>query len=189
MALPQGVDAGHDSQDQGWGRRFGDKGAPGTNESDCTQVLNEVLDTLLAVMLQAVVQAVMAVVSTGEPVLRFWVWGPGLWSWPAALVAVRTGQVLKLTVQETCSRLLLRCSQQILLEPCKIIFLRLPLGANFSNTKGNCHNGHFFTWIGVFQDHQFSLLERKGQQPAFLLRSQDEEGSPWENSLSPVSAP
>ena len=82
----------------------------------------------------------------------------------AALVAVRSGKVLKLTVlDERCRSALLSRPQQIALDPRSVGFL-LGLGVDFDNMEGCWHNEHFFTKIGVFQEYLLSILEQKKQK-------------------------
>ncbi|KAM4614226.1 uncharacterized protein O3C94_022227 [Discoglossus pictus] len=81
----------------------------------------------------------------------------------AALVAVRSRKVLNLTVLDERSRAALLCRpQQIALDPRSVKFL-LDLGVDFDNIEGCWHNDHFFTKIGVFQEHLLSILEQRKQ--------------------------
>ncbi|XP_056138154.1 uncharacterized protein si:dkey-234i14.6 [Lampris incognitus] len=82
----------------------------------------------------------------------------------AALVAVRSGKVLKLTVLDERYRTALLCRpQQIALDPRSVKFL-LGLGVDFDNVEGCWHDEHFFTKIGVFQEYLLSILEQKKQK-------------------------
>lgn len=84
-------------------------------------------------------------------------------------VAVRAGQVLKLTMQDACSLgPALGHPQQIVLDFWPVCFL-LTLGVGFYHTEGCRCIGHFFTLVGFFQGHLLSLLESKGQRPGFCL--------------------
>nr|XP_035926022.1 uncharacterized protein LOC118521529 [Halichoerus grypus] len=77
--------------------------------------------------------------------------------------------VLVLTVQD--ARGGARCwraRSRLRWTPAAIRFLR-PLGVDFDNVEGCWRNGHFFTRVGVFQEHLLSLLEKKGQRPGFCL--------------------
>lgn len=103
-------------------------------------------------------------------------------------VAVRSGQVLKLTAQDACALVpLLGHPQQMALDSRPVRFL-LPLGVDVYNTEGCWRNGHFFTPVGVFQKHLLSLRESKGQRPGFHLFWAPRGGGVWENRLSAISA-
>ncbi|XP_045652180.1 WW domain-containing oxidoreductase isoform X6 [Ursus americanus] len=131
--------------------------------------LDAVLGTLLAVLLLLAVKAAAEQLRRRRAGVAVLVVGAGPVGLTAALVAVRTGRVLKLTVQDARARgPLLGRPQQIALDPRSVRFLR-PLGVDFDNVEGCWRNGHFFTRVGVFQEHLLSLLERKGQRPGFRL--------------------
>lgn len=125
-------------------------------------------DTALSTLAAVLVYALLKVSLDG---LRQWraripvlVVGSGPVGLTAALVAVRSGKVLKLTVlDERCRSALLSRPQQIALDPRSVNFL-LGLGVDFDNMEGCWHNEHFFTRIGVFQEYLLSILEKKKQK-------------------------
>lgn len=122
-------------------------------------------DTALSTLVAVVVYAVLKVSLDG---IRQWrarisvlVVGSGPVGLTAALVAVRSGKVLKLTVLDERYRTALLCRpQQIALDPRSVKFL-LGLGVDFDNMEGCWHNEHFFTRMGVFQEYLLSILEQK----------------------------
>ncbi|XP_070118184.1 uncharacterized protein [Equus caballus] len=141
----------------------------GTTGSDDAEALDAVLGTLLAVLVLVVVKAAVDVLRRRRAHATVLVVGAGPVGLTAALVAVRSGRVLKLTVLDACARgPLLGRTQQIALDPRSVRFLQT-LGVDFDNMEGCWRNGHFFTRVGVFQEHLLSLLERKGQRPGFRL--------------------
>ena len=125
-------------------------------------------DTALSTLLVVAVYVVLKVSVDG---VRQWrarisvlVVGSGPVGLTAALVAVRSGKVLKLTLLGERYRTALLCrAQQIALDPRSVKFL-LGLGVDFDNMEGCWHNEHFFTRIGVFQEHLLSILEQKKQK-------------------------
>lgn len=125
-------------------------------------------DTALSTLVAVVVYAVLKVSLDG---IRQWrarisvlIVGSGPVGLTAALVAVRSGKVLKLTVLDERYRTALLCRpQQIALDPRSVKFL-LGLGVDFDNMEGCWHNEHFFTRIGVFQEYLLSILEQKKQK-------------------------
>ncbi|XP_075045100.1 uncharacterized protein LOC142104373 [Mixophyes fleayi] len=125
------------------------------------------LDTALST---AVVVLVYIVVKISVDGIRQWrarvsilVVGAGPVGLTAALVAVRSGKVLTLTVLDERSRTaLLSRPQQIALDPRSVKFL-LDLGVDFDNIEGCWQNDHFFTKIGVFHEHLLSILEQRKQ--------------------------
>lgn len=97
----------------------------------------------------------------------------------AALVAVRSGPVLKLIGRMSARGSLLGRPQPIALDPRSVPFIR-PLW--ISTHGGLLPHGHFITWVGIFQEHLLSLLGRKGQWPGFcLLLGTKVRGGAWEN--------
>ncbi|XP_070356653.1 uncharacterized protein [Equus asinus] len=152
----------------GLGKEVGAMGA-GTTGSDDAEALDAVLGTLLAVLVLVVVKAAVDVLRRRRAHATVLVVGAGPVGLTAALVAVRSSRVLKLTVLDACARgPLLGRPQQIALDPRSVRFLQ-PLGVDFDNMEGCWRNGQFFTRVGVFQEHLLSLLERKGQLPGFRL--------------------
>ncbi|XP_061825140.1 uncharacterized protein [Nerophis lumbriciformis] len=140
----------------------GDAGAMGEDTYRALAV-DSALSTLLAV-------AVCVLLKVGLDGIRRWrarisvlVVGAGPVGLTAALVAVRSGKVLKLTVLDERYRSALLCRpQQIALDPRSVNFL-LGLGVDFDNMEGCWHDQHFFTRIGVFQEYLLSVLEHKKQ--------------------------
>ncbi|XP_054633668.1 uncharacterized protein si:dkey-234i14.6 isoform X3 [Dunckerocampus dactyliophorus] len=141
-------------------------GAIGEEAQDMYRTLafDTALSTLLAV-------AVYVALKVGLDGIRQWrarisvlIVGSGPVGLTAALVAVRSGKVLKLTVLDERYRSALLCRpQQIALDPRSVKFL-LGLGVDFDNMEGCWHNEHFFTRIGVFQEYLLSILEQKKQK-------------------------
>ncbi|KAM8861010.1 uncharacterized protein ACB058_007985 [Synchiropus picturatus] len=140
-------------------------GSTGTAEGQHqTLVYDTAVSTLLAV-------AVYVVVKVSVDSLRQWrarvsvlIVGSGPVGLTAALVAVRSGKVLKLTIVDERYRSSLLCRpQQIALDPRSVRFL-LGLGVDFDNMEGCWHNEHFFTRMGVFQEYLLSILEQKKQE-------------------------
>eukprot|EP00062_Callorhinchus_milii_P005099 gi/632944226/ref/XP_007887395.1/ PREDICTED: uncharacterized protein LOC103175909 isoform X1 [Callorhinchus milii] len=94
---------------------------------------------------------------------RVLVVGSGPVGLTAALVALRSSKVGRLDLlEERCRPALLARPQQIALDPRSVTFL-LALGVDFDNMEGCWHNEHFFTKIGIFQEHLLSILEQKKQ--------------------------
>ncbi|KAA0724165.1 hypothetical protein E1301_Tti020781 [Triplophysa tibetana] len=121
------------------------------------------LSTLLAVLLYVLLKVSLDGIRQWRARISVLVVGSGPIGLTAALVAVRSGKVLKLTVLDERYRSALLCRpQQIALDPRSVRFL-LNLGVDFDNMEGCWHNEHFFTKIGVFQEYLLSILERKMQ--------------------------
>lgn len=122
------------------------------------------LSTLLAVAVYVVVKGSVDGLRQWRARISLLVVGSGPVGLTAALVAVRSGKVLKLTVLDERTRSVLLCRpQQIALDPRSVRFL-LSLGVDFDNMEGCWHNEHFFTRIGVFQEYLLSVLEQKKQK-------------------------
>lgn len=123
-----------------------------------------VLSTLVAVLVYVVLKVSLDVLRQWRARISVLIVGSGPVGLTAALVAVRSGKVLKLTVLDERYRSALLCRpQQIALDPRSVKFL-LGLGVDFDNMEGCWHNEHFFTRIGVFQEHLLSILEQKKQK-------------------------
>ncbi|XP_056307950.1 uncharacterized protein si:dkey-234i14.6 [Danio aesculapii] len=121
------------------------------------------LCTLLAVLLSALLKLSLERIRRWRARVPVLVVGSGPVGLTAALVAVRSGKVLKLTLLDARYRsALLRRPQQIALDPRSVRFL-LELGVDFDNMEGCWSNEHFYTRIGVFQEHLLSILEQKKQ--------------------------
>lgn len=119
------------------------------------------LSTLVAVAVYVVVKVSLDGIRQWRARISVLVVGSGPVGLTAALVAVRSGKVLKLTVLDERYRTNLLCRpQQIALDPRSVKFL-LGLGVDFDNMEGCWHNEHFFTRIGVFQEYLLSILEQK----------------------------
>ncbi|XP_017545115.1 uncharacterized protein si:dkey-234i14.6 [Pygocentrus nattereri] len=144
-----------------------DGAAPRTNSSADGQygsACDTALSTLLAVAVYVLVKASLDGIRQWRARISVLVVGSGPIGLTAALVAVRTGKVLKLTVLDERYRTALLCRpQQIALDPRSVRFL-LGLGVDFDNMEGCWHNEHFFTKIGVFQEYLLSILEQKKQK-------------------------
>ncbi|KAG7473554.1 hypothetical protein MATL_G00097120 [Megalops atlanticus] len=122
------------------------------------------LSTLLAVLVYVVVKVSLDGIRQWRARVSVLIVGSGPVGLTAALVAVRSGKVLKLTVLDERYRTALLCRpQQIALDPRSVRFL-LGLGVDFDNMEGCWHNDHFFTKIGVFQEYLLSILEQKKQK-------------------------
>ena len=122
------------------------------------------LSTLLAVALYALLKVSVDGFRQWRARVSVLVVGSGPVGLTAALVAVRSGKVLKLTLLDERYRAALLCRpQQIALDPRSVNFL-LGLGVDFDNMEGCWHNEHFFTRIGVFQEYLLSILEQKKQR-------------------------
>ncbi|XP_046890367.1 uncharacterized protein si:dkey-234i14.6 [Hypomesus transpacificus] len=143
-------------------------GINGINESAEEKYRAVAYDTALSTLVAVVIYVVVKVSVDG---IRQWrarisvlIVGSGPVGLTAALVAVRSGKVLKLTVLDERYRTALLCRpQQIALDPRSVKFL-LGLGVDFDNMEGCWHNEHFFTKIGVFQEYLLSILEQKKQK-------------------------
>lgn len=121
------------------------------------------LSTLVAVLVYVVVKVSLDGIRQWRARVSVLIVGSGPVGLTAALVAVRSGKVLKLTVLDERYRTALLCRpQQIALDPGSVRFL-LGLGVDFDNMEGCWHNDHFFTKIGVFQEYLLSILEQKKQ--------------------------
>ncbi|XP_068459648.1 uncharacterized protein si:dkey-234i14.6 [Clinocottus analis] len=119
------------------------------------------LSTLVAVAVYVVVKVSLDGFRQWRARISVLIVGSGPVGLTAALVAVRSGKVLKLTVLDERHRNALLCRpQQIALDPRSVKFL-LGLGVDFDNMEGCWHNEHFFTRIGVFQEYLLSILEQK----------------------------
>nr|XP_019934100.1 PREDICTED: uncharacterized protein LOC109624042 [Paralichthys olivaceus] len=138
----------------------------GENPEDKYRALayDTALSTLVAVAVYVVVKVSLDGIRQWRTRISVLVVGSGPVGLTAALVAVRSGKVLKLTVLDERYRSALLCRpQQIALDPRSVKFL-LGLGVDFDNMEGCWHDEHFFTRIGVFQEHLLSLLEQKKQK-------------------------
>lgn len=141
--------------------------SPGVGGGEEEKYLALAYDTAVSTLVAVAVYVVVKVSLDG---IRQWrartsvlVVGSGPVGLTAALVAVRTGKVLTLTVLDERYRAALLCRpQQIALDPRSVEFL-LGLGVDFDNMEGCWHNEHFFTRIGVFQEYLLSILEQKKQ--------------------------
>ncbi|XP_063801463.1 uncharacterized protein LOC134969438 isoform X5 [Pseudophryne corroboree] len=121
------------------------------------------LSTLVVVLVYIVVKVSVDGIRQWRARVSILVVGAGPVGLAAALVAVRSGKVLNLTVLDERSRTALLCRpQQIALDPRSVKFL-LALGVDFDNIEGCWHNDHFFTKIGVFHEHLLSILEQRKQ--------------------------
>ncbi|XP_061450645.1 uncharacterized protein LOC133369388 [Rhineura floridana] len=122
--------------------------------------LEAALSTLLAVALYSALKMSVDGIRHWRARVSVLVVGAGPVGLTAALVAVRSGKVLKLTLLDERSRAALLCrAQQIALDPRSVRFL-LGLGVDFDNMEGCWEQEHFFTKIGVFQEHLLSILEQ-----------------------------
>ncbi|KAM6961189.1 uncharacterized protein FYW47_009742 [Aplochiton taeniatus] len=122
------------------------------------------LSTLVAVAVYVMVKVSLDGIRQWRAKISVLIVGSGPVGLTAALVAVRSGKVLKLTVLDERYRTSLLCRpQQIALDPRSVEFL-LGLGVDFDNMEGCWHNEHFFTKIGVFQEYLLSILEQKKQK-------------------------
>ncbi|KAM9807776.1 uncharacterized protein ACB057_005589 [Neosynchiropus ocellatus] len=137
-------------------------GSPGTAEDQHrTLVYDTAVSTLLAVAVYVAVKVSLDSLRRWRARVSVLIVGSGPVGLTAALVAVRSGKVLKLTVLDERNRSSLLCRpQQIALDPRSVRFL-LGLGVDFDNMEGCWHNEHFFTRIGVFQEYLLSILEQK----------------------------
>ncbi|XP_077165975.1 uncharacterized protein LOC143823486 [Paroedura picta] len=117
------------------------------------------VSTALAVVLYAALKVSVDGLRHWRAKASVLVVGAGPVGLTAALVAVRSGKVLKLRLLDERSRAaLLARPQQIALEPRSVRFL-LGLGVDFDNLEGCWDQERFFTRIGVFQEHLLSILE------------------------------
>ncbi|KAB5571454.1 hypothetical protein PHYPO_G00225140 [Pangasianodon hypophthalmus] len=146
------------------GVRAGDADGGGAQERYGSVAYDTALSTLLAVAVYVVVKGSVDGLRQWRARISLLVVGSGPVGLTAALVAVRSGKVLKLTVLDERTRSALLCRpQQIALDPRSVRFL-LSLGVDFDNMEGCWHNEHFFTRIGVFQEYLLSVLEQKKQK-------------------------
>lgn len=134
------------------------------DEPHGTLVYDTALSTLAAVLVYTLLKVSFDGFRQWRARIPVLVVGSGPVGLTAALVAVRSGKVLKLTVlDERCRSALLSRPQQIALDPRSVSFL-LGLGVDFDNMEGCWSNEHFFTRIGVFQEYLLSILEKKKQR-------------------------
>lgn len=148
---------------QGGNAGVGDTGED-AEERHRALAYDTVLSTLVAVVVYVVLKVSLDVVRQWRARISVLVVGSGPVGLTAALVAVRSGKVLKLTVLDERYRTALLCRpQQIALDPRSVKFL-LGLGVDFDNMEGCWHNEHFFTRIGVFQEYLLSILEQMKQK-------------------------
>ncbi|KAM4722152.1 uncharacterized protein WCC33_008407 [Rhinophrynus dorsalis] len=125
--------------------------------------LDTALSTLVVILVYVVVKMSVDGVRQWRAQVQILVVGAGPVGLTAALVAVRSRKVLNLTILDERSRAALLCRpQQIALDPRSVKFL-LSLGVDFDNIEGCWQNDHFFTKIGVFQEHLLSILEQRKQ--------------------------
>ncbi|XP_069508973.1 uncharacterized protein [Ambystoma mexicanum] len=141
-----------------------DSSITATDKHPDSLAVDTALSTLLAVLVFAVVKVSVDRLRQWRAQVPLLIVGAGPVGLAAALVAVRSRKVLKLTVLDSRARAALLCRpQQIALDPRSVCFL-LPLGVDFDNIEGCWHNDHFYTKIGVFQEHLLSILEQKKQK-------------------------
>ncbi|XP_040266245.1 uncharacterized protein LOC120980927 isoform X2 [Bufo bufo] len=125
--------------------------------------MDTAINTLVVVLVYILVKVSVDGIRQWRAKVSILVVGAGPVGLTAALVAVRSGKVLHLTILDERSRTSLLCRpQQIALDPRSVGFL-LALGVDFDNMEGCWHNEHFFTKIGVFQEHLLSILEQRKQ--------------------------
>ncbi|XP_043937742.1 uncharacterized protein LOC122810271 [Protopterus annectens] len=128
-----------------------------------TLAFDAALSTLVAVLVYVALKVTLDGIRQWRARVSVLIIGTGPVGLTSALVAVRSGKVLKLTLLDERYRTALLCRpQQIALDPRSVKFL-LSLGVDFDNMEGCWHNEHFFTRIGVFQEHLLSILEQKKQ--------------------------
>lgn len=121
------------------------------------------LSTLIVILVYIVVKVSVDGIRQWRARVSILVVGAGPVGLTAALVAVRSRKVLNLTILDERTRTALLCRpQQIALDPRSVTFL-LTLGVDFDNIEGCWDNDHFFTKIGVFQEHLLSILEQRKQ--------------------------
>ncbi|XP_040185124.1 uncharacterized protein LOC120917715 isoform X1 [Rana temporaria] len=121
------------------------------------------LSTLVVILVYIVVKVSVDGIRQWRARVSILVVGAGPVGLTAALVAVRSRKVLNLTILDERTRTALFCRpQQIALDPRSVKFL-LTLGVDFDNIEGCWDNDHFFTKIGVFQEHLLSILEQRKQ--------------------------
>ncbi|KAJ3598091.1 hypothetical protein NHX12_001605 [Muraenolepis orangiensis] len=134
---------------------------PPTEEQYPALAFDTAVSTLVAVAVYVVVKVSLDGFRQWRSKVSVLIVGSGPIGLTAALVAVRSGKVLKLTVlDERYRTALLSRPQQIALDPRSVEFL-LGLGVDFDNMEGCWDNEHFFTKIGVFQEYLLSILEQK----------------------------
>ncbi|KAL0968357.1 hypothetical protein UPYG_G00265800 [Umbra pygmaea] len=135
-----------------------------TDEQYRALAYDTALSTLMAVVVYVLVKVSLDGIRQWRARISVLIVGSGPVGLTAALVAVRSGKVLKLTLLDERYRTALLCRpQQIALDPHSVEFL-LGLGVDFDNMEGCWHNDHFFTKIGVFQEYLLSMLEQKRQK-------------------------
>ncbi|XP_063169132.1 uncharacterized protein LOC134504050 [Candoia aspera] len=137
------------------------EGRPASSRPESERLAAEVgLSTVLALALFVAVKLILDAVRRRRAKVSALVVGAGPVGLTAALVAVRSDKVLKLTLLDARPRAALLCrSQQIALDPRSVRFL-LGLGVDFDNLEGCWDKEHFFTKVGVFQEHLLSILEQ-----------------------------
>ncbi|XP_026569949.1 uncharacterized protein LOC113445143 [Pseudonaja textilis] len=142
----------------------------GLETSEFEHLLAEIgLSTLLALALFVVLKLSVDSMRRSRAKVSVLVVGAGPVGLTAALVAVHSGKVLKLTLLDMCPRATLLCrSQQIALDPHSVRFL-LGLGVDFGNLEGCWDKGHFFTKLGIFQEQLLSILEQYTRQVALRI--------------------
>lgn len=161
--VPGPPSAGSMERLQGGNAGVGDTGED-AGERHHALAYDTVLSTLVAVVVYVVLKVSLDVVRQWRARISVLIVGSGPVGLTAALVAVRSGKVLKLTVlDERYRTALLYRPQQIALDPRSVKFL-LGLGVDFDNMEGCWHNEHFFTRIGVFQEYLLSILEQMKQK-------------------------
>ncbi|KAM6429958.1 uncharacterized protein PHA67_002127 [Liasis olivaceus] len=141
------------------------EGRPASSRPEFERLAAEVgLSTLLALALFVAVRLSLDAARRWRAKVSALVVGAGPVGLTAALVAVRSGKVLKLTLLDARPRAALLCRpQQIALDPRSVRFL-LSLGVDFDNLEGCWDKEHFFTKVGVFQEHLLSVLEQHKRQ-------------------------
>ncbi|XP_072291204.1 uncharacterized protein [Eucyclogobius newberryi] len=138
-----------------------DVGADSDSDKHRALALDTALSTLAAVLVYVLLKVALDGVRQWRARVPVLIVGSGPVGLTAALVAVRSGKVLKLTVLDERYRSALLCRpQQIALDPRSVRFL-LGLGVDFDNMEGCWHDEHFFTRIGVFQEYLLSILEQR----------------------------
>lgn len=155
------------------------EGLSGSSRLELEHLSAEIgLSTVLALALFVAVKLSVDALRRSRAKVSVLVVGAGPVGLTAALVAVRSAKVLKLTLLDARPRAALLCRpQQIALDPSSVRFL-LGLGVDFDSLEGCWDKGHFFTKVGVFQEHLLSILEQHTRQLALriLLGTKVSEG-------------